>query len=104
MPSSLRAALIFVALGLAAAIIWIFRDYQKWRALGPGGLPANLIGWLKATKMGLQKGDPLDTDGYTAQIGAAGACSLLGELPKRKGRWPTDEGHITSFDEKTRAK
>jgi hypothetical protein len=93
MPSSLRAALIFLALGFAAAIIWIFRDYQKWRALGPGGLPANLIGWLKTTRMRLQKGDPLDTDSYTAQIGAAGDCSFLAELPKREGRRPAIAVH-----------
>lgn len=93
MPTFASIAWMVVALGLAAAMLWAFRDYRKWRALGPGGLPANVGGWLKTTRMRLQKSDPLDTDGYTKQIGSAGDCSFLEELPKREGDRPTIAVH-----------
>jgi len=93
MPTFVSIALTVVALGLAATAIWVFLDYRKWRALGPGGLPPNFVGWLKTTRMRLHKGDPLDTERYAKQIGLAGDRAFLGELSKREGQRPTIAVH-----------
>ena len=49
------------ALVLAAGAAWAVRDYKRWRALGPGGLPANVRGWLSMTRYRLQARDELET-------------------------------------------
>ncbi len=88
MPTLAKLALMAVVLAASAATIWAFRDYRAWRALGPGGLPANVVGWLKTTRMRLQKSDPFETDSYAKQIGFAGDSPFLGQLPKREGPRP----------------
>ena len=61
--------------GYAAAVAaWAMWDYARWRSLGPGGLPANVRGWLTTTRLRLRALDPLDvgpiaasaTDGWRA--------------------------------------
>jgi len=88
-----RITSIVVGLVLALSILWAIFDYRKWRALGPGGLPPNVIGWLKTTAMRFHKSDPLDTERYATQINAPGDHAFLGDLPKREGRRPTIAVH-----------
>jgi len=44
----------------------IVQDYRAWRALGPGGLPANPIGWSATTALRVVGRDTLDVTGDLA--------------------------------------
>ena len=55
-----KIAAVLAGVGAAAAGVWVYRDYQKWLALGPGGLPYDFGGWLQTTQMRLRKIDPLE--------------------------------------------
>ncbi|RGE20042.1 luciferase family protein [Leucobacter sp. wl10] len=57
-----RAPLVIAAVALAAGAVWARRDYRSWVALGPGGRPHTLRGWLDVTRLRLSKGDPLDVE------------------------------------------
>ena len=76
--------------GAAAAGMWVYRDYQKWRALGPGGLPYNFRGWMTTTQMRFHTCDPLDVSSFVAFPDEA-AC--LSELPERRGPRPSVGAH-----------
>jgi len=41
-----KIAAMIAGAGVAAAGAWVYRDYQNWLALGPGGLPYNFNGWM----------------------------------------------------------
>ncbi|MEQ1883756.1 MAG: hypothetical protein ABL967_01760 [Bryobacteraceae bacterium] len=71
----------------AAAGVWVYRDYQKWLALGPGGLPCNFGGWMKTTQMRLRKCDPLDTN-LLSDLANAQDVECLTDLPTREGPRP----------------
>lgn len=78
--------------GLAAVALagaWARRDYQRWLALGEGGLPSNPMGWLMTSYLRLRKADPTSTAIYTAELGRPGAEAHLGPLPRRRGPRPT---------------
>jgi hypothetical protein len=62
------------ATGLAAG-----RDYERWRALGVGGIPNTPRGWLKVTYLRTQKGETRDPAVYEPLMGEPG-----------DGQWPTD--------------
>ncbi len=74
---------------VAAAGFWAYRDYQKWLALGPGGLPYNFGGWLSATRMRLRAIDPLDTVRLSEGIDESGDRAALDEIPLRSGPRPS---------------
>ncbi|RZL73522.1 MAG: hypothetical protein EOP32_36710 [Rhodococcus sp. (in: high G+C Gram-positive bacteria)] len=54
---------IFVAAGLAVTAtsvgVLAARDYRQWKALGEGGIPWGLRGWMRVTRLRLTMGDPL---------------------------------------------
>ena len=50
----------WVAALAAGVTAWAVRDYWRWRALGPGGLPANVRGWMRMTRFRLMAKDGLD--------------------------------------------
>jgi len=75
--------------GVAAAGAWVYRDFQKWLALGPGGLPYNFNGWMTATWMRLQKCDPLDVLCLQDLPGAPDDVACLSNLPVRRGPRPS---------------
>jgi hypothetical protein len=72
-----------------AASIWAARDYRAWRALGVGGLPPNIGGWVQVTVMRFRSRDPLTslkpTQGPVTRI--------LLDLPPRDGNRPTVAPH-----------
>ncbi|KAF8579990.1 hypothetical protein K439DRAFT_1637465 [Ramaria rubella] len=37
------------AFGTIGSLWWAVRDYYQWKALGPGGRPSNLLGWLQVS-------------------------------------------------------
>lgn len=86
-----------------ALLIVAYRDYRLWLALGKGGLPSNLGGWLLVTRMRLQKRDPLEIDMYAPEIGRADDHAYLGDLPQRNGPrpkiavWPIPHRQLNQF-------
>ncbi len=85
-----RTKLMIVGVGIGALLggIWAYRDYRSWLALGPGGLPYNLYGWLRVTWLRLRKRNPTDTLIFEPWIGRAGDRRVLDALPIRAGNRP----------------
>lgn len=83
-----KIAAVLAGAGAAAAGVWVYRDYQKWLALGPGGLPYDFGGWLQTTQMRLRKIDPLDTSLLADLPGAPEDAQCLADLPAREGPRP----------------
>lgn len=75
------AAAVAVCLTLWAAR----RDYRRWVALGEGGIPHGVSGWVRVTVLRLTyRGDPVQTE----HLGRL-ADSVLADLPPRRGARPT---------------
>ena len=66
--SMLRCGAALAAVGAAA---WAVRDYARWRSLGPGGLPANVRGWVKMSIFRLRAADELNVAPIQSHIGRA---------------------------------
>ena len=81
--------IVLIILFCGGSGIWVYRDYHKWLALGPGGLPYNFRGYLTMTWMRRLKRDPIDTNRFAKAIGIDGDRSYLRDLPKREGPRPT---------------
>jgi hypothetical protein len=79
--------------GATAAAVWVYRDYQKWIDLGPGGLPHNFGGYVTTTRMRLRKIDPLNTTRFGKTARSGRDTGHLGGLPRRKGRRPVIDVH-----------
>ncbi len=62
-------ATIFVLLLVLAVLIWSILDYRKWKALGKGGVPDNLLGWLMVTGTRPLKRNPLVTKFFEEDMG-----------------------------------
>ncbi|OZD81975.1 hypothetical protein CH273_10810 [Rhodococcus sp. 05-339-2] len=60
----------------------IAEDYAAWKALGPGGLPANMVGWAITEILTPLGRDPLTVRGVDA-------ASSAWELPTRPGPRPS---------------
>lgn len=92
MPSSrpVRAAALVGAAcaGLAVGLLG-GRDYERWRALGPGGLPSTPRGWLTVTGLRLRARGTVDPGVFGPLLGSPGDDSRLGDLPPRRGLRPT---------------
>ena len=72
----------------AAALAWAALDYAKWRSLGPGGLPANLNGWVTMTRYRLIAQDELDAGPIAAKVGSANDLRSWTKLRGRSGLRP----------------
>ena len=83
-----RAA-IGLALLTAAAALWALQDYRKWRALGPGGLPANWLGWWSMTRFRLKALDQLDEGPLLAAATAADDLHAWRSPRQRPGARPS---------------
>ena len=75
--------------GAAAAAVWGVRDYARWRALGPGGLPANVRGWIAMCRYRLMAQDGLDAGPLAAAIGSAGDLQGWTHVRPRLGTCPS---------------
>ncbi|MEP3246513.1 MAG: hypothetical protein ABJN40_16085 [Sneathiella sp.] len=78
---------------LGMLLLWVVRDYKAWIALGPGGVPHNIFGWIIITAMRPLGGDPFDRSGFEARIGEKGDSLFLKNLPERGRDRPTVAPH-----------
>lgn len=63
-------------------VMSLTRDYSEWKALGPGGLPANVVGWAVTKVLTPWGRDPLTVRDVTRS-------STVWDLPTRPGPRPT---------------
>lgn len=84
---------IFVAAGLAVTATSVgalaARDYRQWKALGEGGIPWGLRGWMRVTRLRLTMGDPLGVSDF----GRGQEHPLIRDLPVRSGTRPVVAPH-----------
>ncbi|KAL2824574.1 hypothetical protein BJY01DRAFT_164658 [Aspergillus pseudoustus] len=75
---------------LASLIPSAYRDYQSYLALGPGGPPYNVVGWLcvKLLFNPFRK-EMFGTGIYDRKIATGERNAYLDDLPKRNGERPT---------------
>lgn len=66
-----------------------FKEYQRWVALGVGGLPHTLDGFRTLQSLNKKLRNPLDISQLTTKMGATGDIKTLRNLPKRAGTRPT---------------
>ncbi|WP_449278433.1 luciferase domain-containing protein [Leucobacter sp. GX24907] len=93
---TLRGGLpIALTIGAATAgAIWARRDYLSWIALGPGGRPHTLRGWLDVTLLRMRKGDPFDTAALRRRAERTPqAPQLEADLPKCSSPRPRIDPH-----------
>ncbi|KAL3442982.1 hypothetical protein BJX65DRAFT_211711 [Aspergillus insuetus] len=74
---------------LALLIPSAYRDYQSYLALGPGGPPYNVLGWL-GVKLVFNpfKRDMFGTEVYDQKIASGERIGFLTDLPERRGERP----------------
>ncbi len=89
----MKKMILVIAVIVFAIGIWVWRDYQSWLALGPGGVPYNLRGWAQVTWMRLWKKNPLDPAVFADKMGKDGDIAVLANLPPRAGIRPTIDPH-----------
>jgi hypothetical protein len=87
-----RARYILAALPATILALFIpsaYRDYQSYLALGPGGPPYNVLGWL-GVKLVFNpfKRDMLGTEVYDRKIALGERAGFLDDLPVREGKRP----------------
>ncbi|KAJ0414805.1 hypothetical protein BJY00DRAFT_18791 [Aspergillus carlsbadensis] len=83
---------ILAALPAAITAILIpsaYRDYQSYLALGPGGPPYNVLGWL-SVKLVFNpfRRDMFGTEMYDWKISSGERTGFLKDLPEREGQRP----------------
>lgn len=91
-----RAALALGATALAAATAAVVarRDFNSWVALGPGGRPHTLMGWLDVTRMRFLTVDPLDVKNLEALAATQPRSAHLEEqLPQNPNPRPKVDPH-----------
>ncbi|KAL4784892.1 hypothetical protein BJX76DRAFT_197318 [Aspergillus varians] len=89
-PRSTRILLVAVPAGVVAFFLrGAYDDYQSYLALGPGGPPYNIAGWLcvKALFNPLKR-EMFGTRIYDRKVEAGEKDGFLGDLPLRKGPPP----------------
>ena len=71
------------------AAVWALRDYSRWTSLGPGGLPANVRGWLTMTRLRFIAKNELDVSPIYLVSGAGADLRAWTDVRQRAGRRPT---------------
>ena len=76
------------------------RDYERWVALGRGGVPNTIAGWVRISRLRLRlayrrlKGDDtVGTEVCSSYIGEPGDGRWLSQLPRREGSRPRTAVH-----------
>jgi hypothetical protein len=64
-------------------------EFQRWVAIGVGGLPHTLEGYRTLQKLNQVLKDPRNTDGISRMIGVGNDVKTLTDLPRRNGQKPT---------------
>ncbi|MEU0387338.1 luciferase domain-containing protein [Streptomyces chartreusis] len=64
------------------------RDYERWRALGQGGIPHGAKGWLQVTYLRTRMRETKDPAVHLPFIGEAGDGRWLTQIPHRDGERP----------------
>lgn len=87
--------IIAVALlaGISAILRWAIADYQRWVALGVGGLPHSVGGWLVMTALRLFKRDGIKAKQLQPLINTDDDQPYLGQVLKRAGSRPVVPPH-----------
>ena len=80
--------LLLLVVACLVLIAWGIRDYRNWVAIGKGGLPHTLRGWLTMTRLRLKKRETTSVGLYDPLIGGADDVVWLKDLPARKGPRP----------------
>jgi hypothetical protein len=75
-----------------------YNDYQAWKALGRGGMPYNIKGWLYQSMLRLKASNDITStkcyDELMKQSELESRTFFSQELPVRKGAKPTMSTHI----------
>ncbi len=84
-PIGFGPVLVFVCLAVLCmiAVLWSVRDYRAWKALGEGGLPTNIWGWVAVTGMRPFAGDPLDQSVFAELLNGPSDVAYLKGIPPR---------------------
>jgi hypothetical protein len=78
---------------VAGGAVLACRDYERWRALGPGGAPFNPAGWLFVTALRAAKREGTGTDLFGPLLGTLGDGRWLADLAPRAGTRPRIDPH-----------
>ncbi|KAL4944960.1 hypothetical protein BDV06DRAFT_62917 [Aspergillus oleicola] len=78
---------------IASLLPSAYRDYESYIALGPGGPPHNVLGWLVVRLIFNPLGrEMFGTGMYERKIESGEGVSFLSDLPARKGERPVMGG------------
>lgn len=73
----------------SVASTFVARDYERWLALGIGGIPSTFRGWVKMTLLRRRKREPRDPSAFAAGMNSQDNGSWLpAELEQRDGVRP----------------
>lgn len=66
-----------------------YQEFQRWVAIGPGGLPHTLDGYRTLQRLNRQLRSPFDVSALANRIGKPGDVATLRNLPQRGGSRPS---------------
>ncbi|KAL3474057.1 hypothetical protein BJX99DRAFT_186484 [Aspergillus californicus] len=87
-----RARIILATAPAAVLALFLpaaYRDYQSYLALGPGGPPYNVIGWLAVKLFTPFRREMFGTRIYDRKVQGGQDVEFLTDLPRRDGERPT---------------
>jgi hypothetical protein len=93
---------IMTGLVLCPAVAWAMESYQTYLAVGPGGMPYNIFGWMLqgitqlVARHDVRDHRPFSDPKFRASLGEHGAKSFLSRynLPERTGDRPVVPGFV----------
>jgi hypothetical protein len=98
----MHITVVIILIPVIGFLIWAWHDYHSWLALGQGGLPATIKGWLTTTRLRLKKLDAISTHVYLAQPSASNKNHLQDLLVRNGPRpsiapWPIPHRQLNQF-------
>ena len=73
---------------------WLWHNYHQFLAIGPGGLPYNVRGWLVALWLKLWSRETLGTASYDADPEKRSWIEDPDGVPERRGTRPISGWHV----------